>query len=350
MPSVSIIVNNYNYEAHLKDAIDSALRQTHLADEVIVVDDGSTDSSPEIIKSYGERIFGVFQDNAGQAAAINRGYTKSHGDIIIFLDADDRLKENAVEEILKHWAPDYSKLHFPVEVIDEEGKFLTHMPVQPDSLSEGALHRQILQTGNYNWMPTSANAYGRSCLDAIMPIPADDFTISADLYLSLRCVAYGKVGVVRSPLSQYRAHSSNRYGSHLFFAPSLSALQARAQSAIARLNILKEECERASFQPDHPSEVQYIPLSDWFDLTLEKVIFKEQSVTRFSKTDLYKWAVQRIEYEHELTKNPMHQTVQRSVFTLLKIAPAWALRALRWIGSYSEPFLRKIQNLVRSQQ
>jgi glycosyltransferase involved in cell wall biosynthesis len=65
-PRVSIIVKNYNYAPFLRDAIDSALRHTYSNREVVVVDDGSTDGSGEIIRSYGDRVVAVFQENAGR--------------------------------------------------------------------------------------------------------------------------------------------------------------------------------------------------------------------------------------------------------------------------------------------
>jgi len=64
-PLVSIIINNYNYGRYLRSAIDSALGQTYFNTEIIVVDDGSTDNSPEIIKSYEERIKSILKPNGG---------------------------------------------------------------------------------------------------------------------------------------------------------------------------------------------------------------------------------------------------------------------------------------------
>ena len=71
---VSIIVNNYNYQRFLTEAIDSALKQTYCNTEVIVVDDGSTDGSLEIIASYGRRIIPLLKGNGGQNSALNAGF------------------------------------------------------------------------------------------------------------------------------------------------------------------------------------------------------------------------------------------------------------------------------------
>ena len=79
LPLVSIIVNNYNYERFVAQAIESALQQTYSPVEVIVVDDGSVDHSREIIQGYGGRIQPVLKENGGQASALNAGFAASRG-------------------------------------------------------------------------------------------------------------------------------------------------------------------------------------------------------------------------------------------------------------------------------
>ena len=88
-PKVSILINNYNYGRFLAEAIDSALAQTYKNLEVIVVDDGSTDNSREIIASYSDRIVPVLKENGGQASAFNAGFERARSDWIAFLDSDD---------------------------------------------------------------------------------------------------------------------------------------------------------------------------------------------------------------------------------------------------------------------
>jgi glycosyltransferase involved in cell wall biosynthesis len=90
-PIVSIIIPCHNAAAWIADAILSALSQTYSLVEVIVVDDGSTDGSREIIRSFGERIRFKFIDHHGAARARNRGVQMASGEFIQFLDADDIL-------------------------------------------------------------------------------------------------------------------------------------------------------------------------------------------------------------------------------------------------------------------
>jgi glycosyltransferase involved in cell wall biosynthesis len=88
-PLVSVVIPSYNSGRFLRQAIDSALAQTYPHVEVIVVDDGSTDDTPEIIRSYSGRVHGVTQANAGLAAARNSGIRAGRGAHFAFLDADD---------------------------------------------------------------------------------------------------------------------------------------------------------------------------------------------------------------------------------------------------------------------
>lgn len=86
---VSAIIPTYNRGYILYKAIDSIFNQTYKNVEVIIVDDGSTDDTQEMLKSYGDRIRVVCQHNAGPSAARNRGIEASRGEIIAFLDSDD---------------------------------------------------------------------------------------------------------------------------------------------------------------------------------------------------------------------------------------------------------------------
>src|SRR6266446_10892486 len=92
----SVIVNNYNYARFLREAIDSALDQTYRNTEVIVVDDGSTDGSREIIASYGDRIIPVLKENGGQNSALNAGFLLSRGNVMLVLDSDGVVFSTAV--------------------------------------------------------------------------------------------------------------------------------------------------------------------------------------------------------------------------------------------------------------
>ena len=88
MPRISVVIPVYNGEAYLEDALDSILAQSRLPDEIIVVNDGSTDRTTEILKRRSDMIV-IEQSNKGTGAARNLGIDHSCGDLLAFLDADD---------------------------------------------------------------------------------------------------------------------------------------------------------------------------------------------------------------------------------------------------------------------
>jgi glycosyltransferase involved in cell wall biosynthesis len=101
MPKVSVIIPTYNYKQFIQKAIDSVLTQTYKDVEIIVVDDGSTDNTRDIIESkYAHKVAYIYQDNKGASAARNKGIALSHGEYLVFLDADDYFLSSSIEERL----------------------------------------------------------------------------------------------------------------------------------------------------------------------------------------------------------------------------------------------------------
>lgn len=98
--TISICIPSYNQQEYLSEAIESAINQTRKADEIIVVDDGSTDNSLAIAKKYPVKVIAV--TNKGLPGARNAGIMNATSDYILFLDADDMLLENCLEELEKH--------------------------------------------------------------------------------------------------------------------------------------------------------------------------------------------------------------------------------------------------------
>jgi glycosyltransferase involved in cell wall biosynthesis len=117
---LSIIIPNYNYGAYIGAAIDSALAVDWPDKEIIVVDDGSTDISREVIHAYGNRIIPLFLRNGGGNSACNAGFERSSGNIIIFLDSDDILFSSVADTLRLAWSNRVSKLQWSLVVTDEK--------------------------------------------------------------------------------------------------------------------------------------------------------------------------------------------------------------------------------------
>ena len=97
---VSVIIPNYNYAQYVSQAINSVLNQTYSNIEIVVVNNGSTDNSLDILKGFGDRICLVNQKNLGQSGARKSGLARATGDFIAFLDADDKWESKKIEKQL----------------------------------------------------------------------------------------------------------------------------------------------------------------------------------------------------------------------------------------------------------
>lgn len=100
--TISAIIPAYNSEKYIIRTIESVLRQTRPADEIIVVDDGSTDDTAEAVQTFGDKVILIQQQNAGASAARNTGIKAAKGNWIAFLDADDEWVQNKLEVQADH--------------------------------------------------------------------------------------------------------------------------------------------------------------------------------------------------------------------------------------------------------
>jgi glycosyltransferase involved in cell wall biosynthesis len=211
-PTVSIVIDNYNYERFIGNAIESALGQTYPDVEVVAVDDGSTDRSRQVINRYRHRLVAVEQANGGQAAAVNAGFAASTGDLVIFLDADDELHPRAAERVVQHFRPGVAKLHFRLDAVDQDGTPLGFTnPPASQRLPAGSVVPSLLGTGRYTTPVMSGNAFARGVLERILPIPEAEWRISADGYLVTAAPFYGAVVAIEERLGAYRIHGANAW-------------------------------------------------------------------------------------------------------------------------------------------
>lgn len=209
-PKVSVIIPNYNYSQYLREAIDSVLAQTVVDIEIIVVDDGSTDSSKEILDSYGERIRAVFQQNQGVSAARNHGVSLSQGEFVAFLDADDAWLPGKIERQLDLFDgdPHLGLVHVGVVDIDGDGKEIReHIDGREGSVSEDLLYfdMSVILGGGSGLMVPRRIFDEAGGFDAKLSTSAD-----WDMFYQI-CRRY-RVGFVPEVLLKYRVHSSNMHG------------------------------------------------------------------------------------------------------------------------------------------
>jgi hypothetical protein len=215
--AVDIVVDNYNYGRFLADAIESALAQTHRNVNVIVVDDGSTDDSRDVIARYAGSVDVVLKENGGQASALNAGFARCTGDVVIFLDSDDVLRGDAAALVARAFAaaPDAVKVQYRMTVIDEHGlatgqvQPLEHLPLPAGDVREAELTFPF----DLVWMGMSGNAFRSSALRRLLPIPEREYGLGADWYLVHLAPLLGRVVSLDEVGAGYRIHGGNTYAS-----------------------------------------------------------------------------------------------------------------------------------------
>lgn len=242
--AVDIVIDNYNYERFVSAAIESALAQSHPLLNVIVVDDGSTDRSRERIGEYEGRVEIVVKENGGQASAINAGFARARGDVVIFLDADDMLRPQAAAIAAASFAarPNVVRVQYRMEVIDAEGlatgvvKPAPHLP-----LPTGDLRREELAFPfDLVWLRNGATAFRATALRTLLPMPEDVFARCADWYLVHLTTLLGEVVSLDDVGACYRIHGRNSYepqraGLDLEHVRQTIAYAALTVSALERL-------------------------------------------------------------------------------------------------------------------
>jgi glycosyltransferase involved in cell wall biosynthesis len=234
MIAISFVIANYNYVHYVGQSIESALASDWPDIEVIVVDDGSTDGSHEVIESFGDRITKIYQKNGRQRVANNTGFAASRGGIIVFLDADDLVAPSFAREVASVWRPGVTKIQVQMMRIDGEGRpFGSPFPNWQEIPTPEQIRQWTMSTSEYPTPPGSGNAYSRDFLQRFFPVGEehDSFTDSTTLPLA---PILGDVITVRKPLVSYRRHGSN--DSHLLsddghFAREVARAMKRQWSA-----------------------------------------------------------------------------------------------------------------------
>ncbi len=213
-PRVSVLIDTYNHERFIERAITSVLDQDMPMDgiEILVVDDGSTDRTPEIVRRFEPRVRLIRKTNGGQASAFNIGIPECRGDIVAFLDGDD------------WWAP--QKLRLVLQVLAEDSEVGIVGNGITQVLENGSEHSEVLLEGQRfridsmqgarlfrrrkSQLGTSRMTVRTEILRSILPIP-EQIVIEADEYIFTLAAAFSAACVLSEPLTFYRIHGGNLF-------------------------------------------------------------------------------------------------------------------------------------------
>ena len=202
-PQVSIVIPCYNQAVYLRHAIESVLAQDYAPLELIVVDDGSSDGSRELMRQYRERCTVIAQENAGQANAINRGWARSGGEVLAYLAADDYLLpgavRRAVECLERH--PDAVLCYCDFLLVDPDGRPIRRVAVPEFSHREMVL-RLVCAPGPGVFLRRRAFERAGPWNERLRQIP--------DFELWLRLASGGPFRRIPEMLAAYRVHDGSQ--------------------------------------------------------------------------------------------------------------------------------------------
>ena len=198
---VSVIIPCYNAAPFLGETLESVLCQTVRAREVIVVDDGSTDGSSDVAKQFGPPVRLICQENAGLAAARNRGIEEARGEWIAFVDADDLWEPHKLEKQLAKAAEGFDFVYCNATNFGDCG-WLPSDRSQHSSLPEGMVFEELL-LGNFI---TASGVIAKRALLLQNKMFNSDFKSCEDWALWLELSTLTPFGSVREPLVRYRVH------------------------------------------------------------------------------------------------------------------------------------------------
>ena len=238
LPRVTAVITCFNYGRFVSEAIESVLSQGLSPSEleVVVVDDGSTDDTPDRVRQFDGRITSVRKPNAGQASALNAGFANARADIVALLDADDVWLPGKLARTLaafEHNSRAVMVQHARIVWFTDSGRVETEPPPPPLSRSFPPSADDLLR---YGPTATSALAFRKSLLGSLLPIPVV-LTGHADSYLSALAVLKGAVISLEDPLTKYRVHGGNLYS---FADPD----QSRAARRLEQMQTFVRELDR----------------------------------------------------------------------------------------------------------
>jgi glycosyltransferase involved in cell wall biosynthesis len=209
LPFVSCVICAYNYERFVAEAVQSALDQDYPRDrfEVIVVDDGSTDGTPEVLRGFGDAIRVVRQENAGLNAATERGIRESRGELIALLDADDAWTPDKLRRQVELFRrPEVGLTFTDKEMVDDDGNrlhpsFFGHWGVVVEA---GRPHDHLIRE---NFVPAPTIMFRASLRDHVLPIPPE--AACQDWWLAVKVTEVADLDWIDAPLTRYRIHGEN---------------------------------------------------------------------------------------------------------------------------------------------
>jgi hypothetical protein len=214
IPFVTVLIDTYNHQDFIKDAIHSVLSQDFPASEteILVVDDGSADDTPKLVRQFEPRVRLLRKTNGGQASAFNAGIPEARGTIIAFLDGDDWWAPGKLTAVCDVFAsePDVGLVGHGVTEVYADGRQRTEVPREVTRFRIKSAEDAKAFRMRRGFLGTSRMAYRRELLHRIGPVP-EALKFEADEYFFTLAGLFADVVILRDSFTFYRLHDKNLF-------------------------------------------------------------------------------------------------------------------------------------------
>jgi glycosyltransferase involved in cell wall biosynthesis len=209
---ISVAITNFNYGPYVAAAIDSVLAQTRPAEQIVLIDDGSTDESRAVLKKYEDRILVVLTENRGVVAATNDILARCDGEVVALLDADDLMLPQRLATLAEIYEDDREAtwVFHGLARVDRATVQSVDSSVQDIDPRRFDVRAQMAAGGVPLSTPASSGlSFRRSLVMSLLPIPAD--VRNQDSYLALAAMARGVGYMSPAELGVHGIHQNNRF-------------------------------------------------------------------------------------------------------------------------------------------
>jgi glycosyltransferase involved in cell wall biosynthesis len=241
-PFITALIDTYNQEDYIESAITSVLEQNFPASdmEIIVVDDGSTDRTPEIVRKFTPRVRLLRKENGGQASAINAGTAEAQGQIVSFLDGDDLWFPNKLSRVAAEFQkdPNIAMAYHRFCLWDVRDNSVWD---RPSDLRSGDILADRNKLLSYWPAGTCSLSFRKSVLQKVMPIP-EECSFMHDAYLVATTLFFGPVAAIDECLTKVRIHGRNLHSAEK--APDPGVFRRRVTVRKAMIESTRKWCRR----------------------------------------------------------------------------------------------------------
>ena len=332
-PFMSVLIDSYNQESFIEEAIASVLQQDFPAaeTEILVVDDGSTDRTAEIVEKFAPQVRLLRKRNGGQASAFNAGIPETQGEVVAFLDGDDWWAPNKLSAVARVLAADpaVGLVGHGTTQVFLDGRRRAELPREVTRFRLTSSEEAKIFRMRRGFLGTSRMAYRRNVLHQIGPVP-EILRFEADEYLFTLAGLFADVMILPESYTFYRLHAANLFQ----FASGGRERLGRKQQVLAALaKSLEEKLRQQNVQGDIITAiVECVQLeADALRLELDsgfpwETVSTEIKIMRVFHSDASVW---------------------QHLFSLARLTPALVLpaaayyRARHWFSNF--PFYRGIR-------